>query len=103
MPPRMVKRGAASAGPKRTARNTRGTSKAQNQPLGAEESVKVEEASIPVVEEVSIPFVEEVKAMEKPVAVKLELEAKPDANGLGPVKSKFCFGHRTLFWMVFKN
>lgn len=97
MPPRMVKRGTASAGPKRTARNTRGTAKAQNQPpdAAAEESVKVEEVSIPVVEEVSIPIVEEVKVLEKPVAVKLEQEAKADANGLGPVKSKFCFGHRT--------
>lgn len=96
MPPRMVKRGAASAGPKRTARNTRGTAKAQNQPPepAAKESVKVEEVSIPV-EEVSIPIVEEFKVLEKPVVVKLEQEAKADANGLGPVRSKFCFGHRT--------
>ncbi|XP_040991125.1 heterogeneous nuclear ribonucleoprotein R-like [Juglans microcarpa x Juglans regia] len=90
MPPRMVKRGAASAGPKRTARNTRGTAKAQNQPpdAAAEESVKVEEVSIPVVEEVSIPIVEEVKVLEKPVAVKLEQEAKADANGLCTVKKE---------------
>ncbi|XWS32452.1 hypothetical protein CRYUN_Cryun23aG0160400 [Craigia yunnanensis] len=67
MPPRIAKRGAASAGPKRTPRSTRGASKSQNPPAEpVEEAVKVEEASVPVFivrEEV----VEDVKADKKPI------------------------------------
>lgn len=93
MPPRTVKRGAASAGPRRTARATRMAQKGQSQPPEAttEESVKVEEVSIQVVEEVKVE--KKLVVEEKPVPVDLEPEAKPDANGLGAEKSKlFLFG-----------
>lgn len=88
MPPRVAKRGAASAGQKRTPRASRGNSKAQTQlpQAPAEDSVKVEDVSTPVVEEVKI--------VEKSVVLDLEREAKSDANGLGPIKSKFILGHR---------
>ncbi|XP_050282552.1 uncharacterized protein LOC126723269 isoform X1 [Quercus robur] len=97
MPPRTVKRGAGSAGPKRTTRGTRGAQKAQDPPpeevavvvaaaaavIEAEEAVKVEE-------EVPAPVVEEeVKVEEKPVVVvEPEPEAKPVSNGSGPVKKE---------------
>lgn len=86
MPPRTVKRGAASAGPRRTARATRMAQKGQSQPPEAttEESVKVEEVSVQVVEEVKVE--KKLVVEEKPVPVDLEPEAKPDANGLGAEK-----------------
>ncbi|XVE74142.1 hypothetical protein DITRI_Ditri11bG0175200 [Diplodiscus trichospermus] len=70
MPPRVAKRGAASAGPKRTSRSTRGASKSQNPPAEpVQEAVKVEEVSAPVVivrdEEEEV--VEDVRADEKPI------------------------------------
>ncbi|KAE8734489.1 Detected protein of confused Function [Hibiscus syriacus] len=50
MPPRTVKKGAASAGSKRNPRSTRGASKSQNPPVEpVEEAVNVKEASVPVV------------------------------------------------------
>ena len=71
MPPRIAKRGAASAGPKRTPRSTRGASKSQNPPAEpVEEAVKVEEASVPIVivrEEEEEEVVEDIKADEKPI------------------------------------
>ncbi|XWS77348.1 hypothetical protein CRYUN_Cryun01aG0253600 [Craigia yunnanensis] len=74
MPPKIAKRGAASAGPKRTPRSTRGASKSQNPPAEpVEEAVKVEEASVPVVivrEEEEEEVVEDVKADEKPTVGK---------------------------------
>lgn len=84
MPPRTVKRGAAAAGSRRTARTTRGTPKAQNQTPEAvsEESMKFEEVSVTVVEEVKIeqkPVFEEKRAV-------VEFEA--DAKELGSVKKE---------------
>ncbi|XWS45793.1 hypothetical protein CRYUN_Cryun14cG0009900 [Craigia yunnanensis] len=71
MPPRIAKRGATSAGPKRTPRSTRGASKSQNPPPEpVEEAVKVEEASVQVVkvrEEEEEEVVEDVQADEKPI------------------------------------
>ena len=71
MPPRIAKRGAASAGPKRTPRSTRGASKSQNPPAEpVEEAVKVEEASVQVVgvrEEEEEEVLEDVKADLKPI------------------------------------
>ncbi|XVF73549.1 hypothetical protein PTKIN_Ptkin12aG0211000 [Pterospermum kingtungense] len=71
MPPRVAKRGAAAAGPRRTARSTRGASKSQNPPPEpVEEAVKAEKVSVPVVvvrEEEEEEVVEDVKADEKPV------------------------------------
>lgn len=95
MPPRTVKRGAAAAGSRRTARTTRGTPKAQNQTPEAvsEESMKFEEVSVLVVEEVKIeqkPVFEEKRAV-------MEFEA--DAKELGSVKSKsFSLGLSNLVW-----
>ncbi|KAG7946079.1 hypothetical protein I3843_14G020100 [Carya illinoinensis] len=82
MPPRVAKRGAASAGQKRTPRASRGTSKAQTQLPEApvEESVKVEDVPTPVVEEVKI--------VEKPLVLDLEREPEPEENGSGPMKKE---------------
>lgn len=77
MPPRTVKRGGA-AGPRRTARATRGAAKQQAEV--AEEAVKVEE----------VPVKEEEKAVveddNKPIVV--EYEPKSDVNGSVPVTEK---------------
>ena len=96
MPPRTVKRGAGSAGTKRTTRATRGAPKAQNQ-AQPEETVKAE-VSVPVAEgkeELKVekkPIVEEDPVVEdKPVAIDrlgFEVDAKSDQNGF---KSKICF------------
>ncbi|KAM3685568.1 hypothetical protein ACJW31_11G128000 [Castanea mollissima] len=98
MPPRTVKRGAGSTGPKRTTRGTRGAQKAQDPPpeevavvTAAAAAVVVEaEEAVKVEEEVPVPVVEEeVKVEEKPVVVvEPEPEAKPVANGSGPVKKE---------------
>ncbi|KAK8711132.1 hypothetical protein V6N13_146428 [Hibiscus sabdariffa] len=70
MPPRTVKKGAASAGSKRNSRSTRGSSKSQNPPPEpVEEGVNVKEASVPVVgagEEKKWEVSEAVKLDEKP-------------------------------------
>lgn len=93
MPPRTVKRGAGSAGTKRTTRATRGAPKAQNQaqPDAPEVSVPVAEGK----EELKVekkPIVEEDPVVEdKPVAIDrsgFEGDAKSDQNGF---KSKICF------------
>lgn len=78
MPPRTVKRGAAVAGPRRTARAARGAQKAQGQPpeVATEEFVKVED--------VPIHSVEEFKVEDKQVPEELQ----PEANGLGPEKKE---------------
>lgn len=77
MPPRTVKRGGA-AGPRRTARATRGAAKQQAEV--AEEAVKVEE----------VPVKEEEKAVveddNNPIVV--EYEPKSDVNGSVPVTEK---------------
>ncbi|XP_030961933.1 heterogeneous nuclear ribonucleoprotein R isoform X2 [Quercus lobata] len=95
MPPRTVKRGAGSAGPKRTTRGTRGAQRAQDPPpeevavvVAAAAAVVEAEEAVKVEEEVPVPVVEEeVKVEEKPVVVvEPEPEAKPVANGSGPVK-----------------
>ncbi|KAK4592613.1 hypothetical protein RGQ29_016943 [Quercus rubra] len=98
MPPRTVKRGAGSAGPKRTTRGTRGAQKAQDPPpeevavvVAAAAAVVEAEEALKVEEEVPVPVVEEeVKVEEKPVVVVVEPEpeAKPVANGSGPVKKE---------------
>ncbi|KAF3967397.1 hypothetical protein CMV_008605 [Castanea mollissima] len=98
MPPRTVKRGAGSTGPKRTTRGTRGAQKAQDPPpeevavvTAAAAAVVVEaEEAVKVEEEVPVPVVEEeVKVEEKPVVVvEPEPEAKPVANGSGTVKKE---------------
>ncbi|KAF4395209.1 hypothetical protein F8388_001596 [Cannabis sativa] len=64
MPPRTVKRGGAAAGTRKTARTTRGSQKAQNQPVQEvpEEPVRVEEVTVVPVEEK-----EEVKAEESAI------------------------------------
>ncbi|XP_017977005.1 PREDICTED: nucleolin isoform X1 [Theobroma cacao] len=88
MPPRMVKRGAGSAGTRRTARSTRGASKAQNPPPEpVEEAVQVEMASVPVVEmreEEEEEVVEDLKADEKRIVEeKVVIEKKgvvPEEN-----------------------
>ncbi|PON99763.1 Splicing factor-like protein [Trema orientale] len=104
MPPLRAKRGAAAAGPRRTARATRGAQKAQNQPppeapeepvqaeevpaaeVEAKEEVKVEAKPVveekPVVVQVKPPVVEE-----KPVVVNqpvpdIKSESKLEPNGL---------------------
>ena len=113
MPPRIAKRGATSAGPKRTPRSTRGASKSQNHPPEpVEEAVKVEEASVQVVgvrEEEEEEVLEDVKAGEKPIVkekVVIEEEAAVvekntgfDLNSSGSVamKSKFFF----FFFLAF--
>ena len=93
MPPRMVKRGAGSAGAKRTTRATRGAAKARNGApdeslkaevavAGGKEELKVEEIQEKAIEEEEDPVeLEEVK----PVAA---VDAKSDQNGF---KSKFLF------------
>ncbi|XP_030961930.1 heterogeneous nuclear ribonucleoprotein R isoform X1 [Quercus lobata] len=97
MPPRTVKRGAGSAGPKRTTRGTRGAQRAQDPPpeevavvVAAAAAVVEAEEAVKVEEEVPVPVVEEeVKVEEKPVVVvEPEPEAKPVANGSGPVKKE---------------
>ncbi|XP_022956498.1 nucleolin-like [Cucurbita moschata] len=73
MPPRTVKRGAASAGSKRGGRVTRGTPNKKQQPPErevAEETVKVEEVSVVEVETKEIP--EEVTVQEKSPVVEDE-------------------------------
>lgn len=97
MPPKTAKRGAAAVGTRRTPRATRGTAKAQNQyrPETTEESLKVDEISVPVVEAKEVVKVEEklIVAEEKPVIEKkhvivdqqasdLKEEVKLDPNGL---------------------
>ncbi|XP_030493955.2 uncharacterized protein LOC115709861 isoform X1 [Cannabis sativa] len=64
MPPRTVKRGGAAAGTRKTARTTRGSQKAQNQPVQEvpEEPVRVEEVTVVPVEEK-----EDVKAEESAI------------------------------------
>lgn len=99
MPPRTVKRG---SGPRRTGRVTRGSQKAQNQPLPPEvpdDPMTFEEVLVPATEakeEVKAeakPIVEEKPPLveEKPVVVNqqfsdLKADAKVELNGL---KSKF--------------
>lgn len=76
MPPRMVKRGGASSGTKRT-RSTRGAT-AKQQPEVSEETVKAEEVK---------PLVE---ADNKPIPA--EVDHKSDVNGLvSATQSKFVF------------
>ncbi|XVF22862.1 hypothetical protein REPUB_Repub12eG0207800 [Reevesia pubescens] len=81
MPPRIAKRGAASAGPKRTPRSTRAASKSHNPP-----PEPVEETSVPVVgvrEEDEEEVVEDVKADEKPIAEqKVVIEEKGAVLGV---------------------
>ncbi|KAK8565962.1 hypothetical protein V6N13_021034 [Hibiscus sabdariffa] len=81
MPPRAVKRGAASAGSKRNPRSTRGESKSQNPPAEpVEEAANVKEAPVPVVgarEEEKEDAVEAGKVVEKStVEEKVVIEAK---------------------------
>lgn len=102
MPPRTAKRGAASAGTRRTPRATRGSAKSQNQhPRETnEELVKAEEVAVQVIEakeEEQKPILEEkpvVVAEERPVNEKKTVildqqqasyhkeEMKSDPNGL---------------------
>ncbi|PON58846.1 Splicing factor-like protein [Parasponia andersonii] len=104
MPPLRAKRGAAAAGPRRTARATRGAQKAQNlpPPEAAEEPVQAEEvpaAKVEAKEEVKVeakPVVEEKPVVvqkrppvveEKPVVVNrpvpdIKSESKLEPNGL---------------------
>ncbi|XP_050276222.1 uncharacterized protein LOC126718179 [Quercus robur] len=94
MPPRTVKRGAGSAGPKRTTRGRRRAQKAQDPPpdevavVAAAAAVVEAKEALKVEEEVPAPVVEEVKVEEKPVVVvEPEPKAKLVANGSGPVKN----------------
>lgn len=92
MPPRMVKRGAAAAGTKRTTRVTRGTPKAQSQAqaeapddvpvVEAKEDLKVEEVKErPIVAE--SPVVEEKPTViDQPGLSEIEDDAKSELNGL---------------------
>lgn len=117
MPPRTVKRGAASAGSKRGGRVTRGTPKKQDQPAereAAEETVKVEEVSMVEVEtkelgeEVTVqeksPVVEDKPVIQnkpvvveekQPIAIDVEEvepshEVRSDSKQSIPPKSKYC-------------
>ncbi|KAK8587846.1 hypothetical protein V6N12_022318 [Hibiscus sabdariffa] len=85
MPPRTVKKGAASAGSKRNPRSTRGSSKSQNPPAEpVEEGVNVKEASVPVVgagEEEKWEVSEAVKLDEKPT-VELKVVIEEENTGL---------------------
>jgi len=95
MPPRTVKRGAGSAGPKRTTRGRRRAQKAQDPPpdevavVAAAAAVVEAKEALKVEEEVPAPVVEEeVKVEEKPVVVvEPEPKAKLVANGSGPMKN----------------
>ncbi|KAK9911138.1 hypothetical protein M0R45_035061 [Rubus argutus] len=103
MPPRTVKRGAGSAGTKRTTKATRATPKAQNQaqpdtpdePMKAEVSVPVAEAKEdlkvegiqekPFVEKIRVVVEEDPVVEEKTIAINragFEVDAKSDQNGL---------------------
>lgn len=109
MPPRMVKRGSAAAGTKRTTRVTRGTPKAQSQAqaeapddvpvVEAKEDLKVEEVKgRPIVAE--NPVVEEKPTViDQPVLSEIEDDANPELNGL---KSKFLLliCHSCMFCMI---
>ncbi|XP_022770149.1 nucleolin-like [Durio zibethinus] len=92
MPPRIAKRGAASAGSKRMPRSTRGASKSQNPPAEpVEEAVRVEDASVPVVmarEEEEEEVVEDVKSDGKPIGVVLDENAGLNLNFNGLVAMK---------------
>ncbi|KAK8693382.1 hypothetical protein V6N13_070966 [Hibiscus sabdariffa] len=81
MPPKAVKRGAASAGSKRNPKSTRGASKSQNPPAEpVEEVANVKETSVPVVgdrEEEKEDAIEAGKVVEKStVEQKVVIEAK---------------------------
>ncbi|XP_025013809.2 uncharacterized protein LOC8282890 isoform X1 [Ricinus communis] len=88
MPPRTVKRGAAAAGPKRTARTARGAAKGQGQQLeAAEERPKAEES--PTITE--NPFFEDKQLLEKPISeenrgLEDKIGGESDANGSALLK-----------------
>lgn len=124
MPPRTVKRGAASAGSKRGGRVTRGTPKKQDPPPEREvpeETVKVEEVSLVEVEtkelreEVTVkekeksPVVEDKPVIQskpvvveekQPIAIDVEEVEPPhdvrsDSKQSVPPKSKYCLSNMT--------
>ncbi|GLT39657.1 hypothetical protein SLA2020_138370 [Shorea laevis] len=89
MPPRVVKRGAAAAGQRRTVRATRGASKVQNSQPAVE---AVKDVSVPPVEVrqgVEV-VVQDVKVEDKPIVEeKVVIEEKAVVKEEGEVEAKF--------------